>query len=460
MIKDLTEIVAIPSVESEPSGDNAPFGTEVRRALDWFLDKAKSYGLKTGENKGYYGWADYGDEDKPIIGILTHIDIVPAGEGWVTDPFTVTQEGETLYGRGVADNKGALCMALHMLKKFKEDGKKFKHRIRLIVGCNEETGCKCLEKYALEEEIPVVSLVPDSSFPLIHCEKGIVKTVAEFAPDKEFKNAIEYFYSGERTNVVPGKAEFKYIKTDFSGAKPLAFGKDYLNFAMPKKYLAEVGATADDFEFDRTNNGLKMLVHGVPAHASTPLEGKNAVWNAWAFLNGNMPQSPFTQAMMKLCSPSADEYMGIKRNDEKTGELTMNMGVTKYEAGGNLRVEFDFRIPRTITPDEVLEAVKNLPFCVKAENERVTDMLYFDPESDLVKTLLSIYNEETGDYAKSIITGGGTYAKCLPNALAFGINFPGEQENMHKEGEKVKISSLNKAKEIYLKAIEKLDQLY
>ena len=92
MLTDLKEIISIDTTLAPQSAIDAPFGQNLRNALDWFLNKASSYGLKVGEDKGFCGWADYGDSDKPIIGILCHADIVPCGEGWDTNPLELVEK--------------------------------------------------------------------------------------------------------------------------------------------------------------------------------------------------------------------------------------------------------------------------------------------------------------------------------------------------------------------------------
>ena len=461
MLKDLAEIVSIESVQDTPSGKNAPFGENLRKALDWFLNKARSYGLETGENNGYYGWADYGDKSKPAIGILTHIDIVPVGEGWDTDPLTVTKKGDMLYGRGVSDDKGALCMALHLLKKFKEEKREFSHRIRLIVGCNEESGCECLKKYRQDEtDIPVVSLVPDSHFPVTYCEKGIAHIEAFFRPDSDFKANFESLVAGQRANVVPEKAQFKLLYNGFSNGRFLSFRENFLDLAMPKKYTTQVGFAKDDFTVESENGASIVTVKGKSAHGSTPQKGKNAVWGAWAFIAGSAPHNNFTKEMLKLCSPDADEYLGLRISDEKSGALTMNMGITEY-FGDNVKVTFDFRLPLGIDADTVCKALESLPFCVGTNIVHRDDILFVDPNSKLVTTLMDVYKECTGDSdARPLLSGGGTYAKTLPNALAFGISMPSAPDKAHEANEQISLSALNKTSEIYEKAIIALDKIY
>ncbi len=85
ILDDLGEIVAVPSVYSAPE-DGAPYGRNCLKALEWFVDKAKSYGLEAKLIDGACAYAEVG-EGKECIGILGHLDVVPAGNGWATDPF-------------------------------------------------------------------------------------------------------------------------------------------------------------------------------------------------------------------------------------------------------------------------------------------------------------------------------------------------------------------------------------
>ena len=132
MLNDLNKLIAVKSVMGEPE-EGAPFGKGPRAALDAFLEIASGYGLKVKNENGYCGWAEIG-EGKDMIGILGHLDVVPAGEGWSHNPYSLVCENGLLMGRGVTDDKGPTVAALHALKQLKESGVKLKHRVRLIVG--------------------------------------------------------------------------------------------------------------------------------------------------------------------------------------------------------------------------------------------------------------------------------------------------------------------------------------
>ncbi|MDE7464539.1 MAG: M20/M25/M40 family metallo-hydrolase [Clostridiales bacterium] len=138
LLDDLGEIIAINSVYSEPTA-NAPYGEGCKRALQWFVDKARSYGLKAENMDNYCAYAEYG-EGSECIGALAHLDVVPAGNGWATDPFKMVEENGKVYGRGVGDDKGSVVVCLHALKELKDNNVKLKRRVRLIVGAYEERG--------------------------------------------------------------------------------------------------------------------------------------------------------------------------------------------------------------------------------------------------------------------------------------------------------------------------------
>ena len=69
--------------------------------------------------------------------------------------------------------------------------------------------------------------------------------------------------------------------------------------------------------------------------------------------------------------------------------------------------------------------------------------IYMAPDSPLVKRLMNVYVSRTGDtVAKPKCIGGGTYAKAIPNTLAFGPIFPGDEVREHKSDEFMEISRL------------------
>ena len=130
ILKDLETLVAIPSVAVPTEGPH-PFGDPCAKALDTAVELARGYGL-TAKNVDYYAaHAEYGEGEGNAV-VMAHLDVVPAGEGWATDPFTMVLDDNHAYGRGVSDNKGAAVVALHCLRALKDAGVKGNRKLRVI----------------------------------------------------------------------------------------------------------------------------------------------------------------------------------------------------------------------------------------------------------------------------------------------------------------------------------------
>ena len=168
-IKNLGELIAIESVEGEAE-QGAPFGKNVKRALTWFLNLAESFGFKTVNYDNYAGEIVYSDGQE--IGIIGHLDVVPAGTGWNFPPFTLTEKDGYLIGRGVGDDKGAMLMTLYALKELKDSGAPCYKKFRFFIGCNEETRWQDVAYLKTKTTLPEYGFSPDGNFPVSYAEKG------------------------------------------------------------------------------------------------------------------------------------------------------------------------------------------------------------------------------------------------------------------------------------------------
>ena len=171
MIANLGRLVAIDSQLGTPE-EGKPFGAGPAKALEEGLKIAEELGFKTVNLDHYCGYAEMG-EGEEIVGIAGHLDIVPVGGDWTYDPFKLTRDGDHVYGRGTTDDKGPVLEALYAMKLLRDSGVKLNKRVRLIMGCNEETGSKCMEHYNEVAEELSCGFTPDANFPCIHGEKGI-----------------------------------------------------------------------------------------------------------------------------------------------------------------------------------------------------------------------------------------------------------------------------------------------
>ena len=137
--------VAINSVKGEP-GPDAPYGEGPKAALDYALELGKKLGFRTGNVGNRVGWAEYG-EGEEMVAVLGHLDVVPLGEGWTYPPLGGEIHDGRMYGRGVADDKGATIGAFFALKAIRDLKLPIDRRIRIMFGTDEECGSSCVQYY-------------------------------------------------------------------------------------------------------------------------------------------------------------------------------------------------------------------------------------------------------------------------------------------------------------------------
>ncbi len=412
----LADLIAINSIYDTPT-KNAPFGKGNRRALDVFLSISREYGFEVGDDNGYAAWAEYGDGEK-LVGVLGHLDVVPVGEGWKSDPFVLTVRDGNMYGRGVSDDKGPLFACLLALKRIKDEKIPLGARVRIIAGCNEENGSACIKHYAEHCEIPSVSFTPDSDFPVVASEKGILHLKITLP---RVESGILTLRGGLRPNIVPGEAECKVSPELFQAVKDTAAGFTY-----------RCG---------------KIVAHGKSAHGSTPEKGDNAVLKLLALL------SPFAHDdCVDWACKHFSENFGLDCEDE-SGKLTVNLGVCDF--GEVAEFVVDLRLPACADPQDIIAKIRStLPSNGKIDVLHRSDALRFDEDDKLITALMRVYREVTGDCdSRPLHIGGGTYAKELPNCAAFGAVFPGVDTRMHEPNEFYPIDDFDKLVEIYYRAM-------
>lgn len=462
MLNDLKELLQIQSVLGEPL-PGAPFGKGCRDALDLFLAKAKSYGLAAGQSHGYCGWAEYGDGDG-ITGILCHLDVVPAGDGWSYPPYDLTVDNGMMYGRGVADDKGAAIVALHVLKRLKDEGKRLNRRVRVICGCNEENGSACMKHYRAHCELPVMSIVPDADFPVINSEKGIAHLTAKVPCDELLRQNVRTLTAGTRANVVPDSCTVKLIPGCPIERALSAFGSDSSVFSAPAlaRKIVQAGHEIDDYSVHFFSDGAVIETRGTAGHAMAPEKGDNAFFKIITLfdaLSGGQEANVVRSIKDTFCTPLVAEKLGIAVSDDCSGSLTVNLGVAKCD-GKTLTLTLDLRLPLTANIDDVRASVQNkLPAGSTVSTDNWSPNLFVNPDSPLVTALLETYTKCTNGTPYCVKCGGGTYARELPNSVAFGPTFPGMITNIHNADECYPVVEFESLPEIYYRAILALDGL-
>lgn len=402
----LEQLIGIESTGSEafcdPHYGMLPYGQKPFEALSFFLKDAEKAGMRTGIIENRVGWIEFGPAEADLIGIVCHLDVVPSGEGWNTPPFTLTLKDEVLYGRGIVDDKGPACAAYFAMRRLMEDGYRPSKRIRLILGTDEERTCSCVETYAETGDLPSFAITPDAEFPVIYAEKGILH-VRVFTDSASSIKAE----GGSAANMVPSSCS-------------------------------------------AVINGTEYTAKGVMAHASRPELGTNAFFKLIRKLNEenvDYSASPILSFIgNEIATCSSYEYTGCTIVDD-SGSVTSNPSILNCDGTGESLV-IDIRCPVTYKMSDITSHLSEIaaPYGLKVEVlsqmeplNKSKDMLQVSMLTDIWKNNMSSYSgfkpEYLEKYTEPIAIGGGTYARHMPNTIAFGVQTPWQIDQCHQANE-------------------------
>ena len=440
MEKDLAALVRYPSVQAAPGAPGAPFGAAVRGALEETLRITKRLGFTAEDMDGYCCYADAAGKGEEMVGVLGHLDIVPAdARDWKYDPFTMTKEDGKLYGRGTMDDKGPMIAALYGMKALLNAGFEPDKTVRFIFGCNEETGMLCMDHYIAHAPCPRGGFTPDGEWPLIVGEKGIMHYQLNADWDAAGAAAgakLVKIESGAAANVVPAAATA--VLRD-AGELPAAEG----------------------LRFEKNGRDLTLTMLGAAAHASTPEEGENALAKLLRYLSkldfGPAGAKKYVDTMARL---TADELHGAAMGVNTADALSVTTNAPTVcrldETGAEMTLDMRFRLSDKM--DFYIDHLTKLA----AENgltfvkETCQNPLYLGNDNPLGQQLLESYREVTGDMTEPLVIGGGTYAKKMEGFLAFGPEPLGAPTRAHQANEYFTEDELLTAAKIYARAIYRM----
>lgn len=405
MIDFLAELVAVRSVQNEPNG-KYPFGKKPAKALERMLRKCEESGFNVENVENYVGSADFG-ETEPVLGILTHLDVVPEGTGWSSDPYILKCSEGRLIGRGTCDNKGPAVAALFALKAVRELAVPLKRGVRLIFGTNEENGSADLAYYRTKRKLPSMVFTPDGEYPVINAEKGMIRVYFSSPFDELNIN------SGKIINAVPEHCIVSYERH------------------------------------------VMFLCDGKSGHASTPEKAENAVTK---FLDEYSREfkNPLLCGLAKLFphGETDGKSCGLGFEDEVSGKMTCVLSMLNT-VDGRLTGGIDIRFPLDRTLKEIsgiiCSSLESIGF--EIDSCEGTEPHVTDENSEFVQSLLRVYERVTGDKGHCIAIGGGTYVHEIDGGVAFGAQFPDEDGNMHGADEFITEENLLKNAEIMAEAI-------
>lgn len=435
IIQGIQKCIQIDSVGGEPC-EGAPYGKGPKKAMEYALALGKSMGFKTGNVDDKAGYVEIGDGEE-MIAVLGHLDVVPVGDDWKYPPFGGEIHDGIMYGRGVADDKGPTIGAIYALKAIRESGIAFDRRIRVIFGTNEERGCDCIKHYVKSgAELPVMGITPDAEYPMIFFEKGLTTVIGGKKKPEQGEIKVLAFHGGTAGNVVP-----LCCRLVLSG-----------EHQIPERE----GVTV------KTENGTTVVeAEGVSAHGSRPELGINAVTRLMDAVKDIRTGGDFDCladfVREKICGETNGKTLGICYQDEETGETTVNLGVIEY-SDEEMYINLDIRYPKNGNQQEVYENMRAAlaKYGLTVLEHRTTDMLYVPKDSELIRKLMEVYREGTGEEPKPQAIGGGTYAKMFKNMVAFGPMFPGDADVAHQPNEHMEVRKLIKSIQLTAAAMAEL----
>ena len=440
IVRDIARLVRIPSVEG-PAGPDAPFGVESKRALDCALQIAAELGLDTVNCENRIGYAAVGkDHGQGYLATITHVDVVPAGDGWSEDPFTLREREGFLIGRGVMDDKGPSVLCLYALKYLKDSGLPLRYPVRALLGSNEETGMGDLEHYTANYPAPLFCFSPDADFPLIHGEKGIYhgRLISRHTP----VNVLE-ITGGVAANAVPAKAS-----------------------ALVR---AEMLHSTDAVSAEQLEPGLwKLSAVGISGHASMPEGTVNAIGRIVDYLLENeVPageELPYFRFLARLHAATDGSGLGLQSADDCFTPLTAVGGKISTE-NGVFTQTIDCRYGLSTSGERISALLREAAgdaadIQVDADNAP----FYLTLDNPAIQACMESYNLITGENARPFTIGGGTYARHFPNAAAFGPEHPERPAPdfagpIHGIDEAARLSDFIEALKIYIVALLRLEEL-
>ncbi len=466
MIKTLQELISMKSVAEPAINDRdegfLPFGRGVHDCFKYMLAKASADGFDVENVDNYGGHIEFGgyflDEageiigtSTEIVGVLAHLDVVPEGSDWKVDPYAGVIADGKVYGRGASDNKGPLVASYYAMKALKDAGIVPGKKVRMILGLDEETDWDGMKHYFSKEKAPDLGFTPDAEFPVIHGEKGILVFELAKKIGKTTNKGLELrtLTGGNAANMVADSAR-AILRGD--------------NYDLIREIIANYkGETGYKINVKGMGKSLEITSHGISSHGARPEKGLNAISIMMELLEKlpivNEDMLEFIEFYNKQIGFELDgTKIGCGISDDVSGSLIFNVGKVNLDSEAG-RLVINVRYPVTAKEEDIYSSImpalnKHNFGLIRMKNQAP---IYFPENDPMVKTLMDIYREQTGDLdSKPIIIGGGTYARATNNIVAFGATFPGEEEVAHQKNEYISIDSLMRAAKIYAEAIYKL----
>jgi len=451
----LIEAIRFPTFEDNPTMHAA------QKA--WLLQTAASLGLE-GRDAGLVTEIDLpGPKGAPVLGLMVHGDVQPVEEkSWKVPPWTGIVRDGSVWGRGAADDKGPLVQALLAMSALKAAGPPRTHTVRLLVGSDEESKNFDVKSYLEKHAAPDLTLVLDSSFPVVVGEKAwdgltVSADFGERAANKPW--SVSLVESGISPSIVP---DFARLILRWREGEPRW---DELVARME----ARTPLPGTRLRILREGMELEVIVRGRAAHGGMNLEqGRNALVSLARIVEGELP-SGGVDDLLAFARLAGKDLHGVSLGlpQDRWGGYAVNVATLTTrtslapEETGKLTLVVNLRRPPPLTAERArahLEGVvrkfaADYGAQVRAGGFFEDEPLAFDPKAKIVRRLMAAYQRATGRNDPPAISGGGTYAKRVPNAIAFGMWFPGKPYPGHDTDEHIPVADLQKGAHVLIEAL-------
>lgn len=406
----LRKIMQINSVKGEPQ-PNAPFGNGPKKALVETLALAKELGFTTKIINDAMGYAQLGDDNQNYIGVVGHLDVVHEGTDWNYPPFDLTLDNDIFYGRGVLDNKGPIIANLYALYLLKEMNYPFTKTIRIIFGTDEESGSADIPLYLEKEAPPMYGYTPDCKYPAVYGERGVLGLSIKTKITDKSQNVLTKFSANFDRSAVP----------------------DTLHYAI---------------------NNEEFNIKGKRAPSNAPDMGENVItYFANEAKNNPAVTGEFKDYLTWLAESLHLQHDGAGLNidffDEESGHLSLTPYFLAFDNEG-ATLNLSMRYPISIKKENIINTLnKKLPNSSSIVVTRDMPSTNFDKEHPMIQIMTRVYEYATGLDGTPVTTTGATYARTMPNIIAFGPSFPGQKGIAHNKNEYMDKKDLLKNLEIY-----------
>jgi succinyl-diaminopimelate desuccinylase len=448
----LLEAIRFPTVAG-----NAKARADQQR---WLLQTAAALGLEA-RDAGLVTEIELpGPPGAPVLGLVVHGDVQPVDEAqWTAPPFAGVSRGGFVYGRGAADDKGPMVQALIAMNAVRDLPRT--HTIRLLVGSDEESANTDMATYLKSHAPPSYSLVLDSEFPAVVGEKawdGLAVLPRDLDGGTGKPWVIEEIDAGLAPSIVPDRARLTLRWRE----GPPAWD------ALEARLRSGTPLEGTRLDLTRRGERLDVIVYGRSAHAGVNIAGgRNALVSLARLVAVDVPDCALAD-LLAFAAHAGKDSSGIALGLDRLvapgwGGWSVNVATLGKDPrlGDKLALVINLRRPPPLTGaqsrERLFEEVRRFsPRLEPREYYFEDEPLVFDPQAKLVRRLMDAYARATGERPPSAISGGGTYAKRIPNAIAYGMWFPGKPYPGHDVDEKIPVADLARGVDVLVETLRDL----